>query len=117
MLTKKHSNNLTINRRDISMQNLEEQYENFYDFLKNLEILIEKNIFQGQHTEVVRNYGNEVMAICKSKSFNISINDLKSLNTFNDLLIKTPNNSKAYLISQIENFFTDIIEPTKEELY
>ena len=116
MLTKKHSNNLTINRRDFSMQNLEEQYENLYDFIKNLEILIEKNIFQGQHTEEVRNFGNEVMTICKSEAFNISINDLKSLNSFNELIIKTPNNSKAYLTSLIENFFTDIIEPTKDEL-
>ncbi len=33
------------------MQNLEEQYENLYDFIKNLEILIEKNIFQGQNIE------------------------------------------------------------------
>lgn len=98
------------------MQNLEEQYENLYDFIKNLEILIEKNIFQGQHTEEVRNFGNEVMTICKSEAFNISINDLKSLNSFNELIIKTPNNSKAYLTSLIENFFTDIIEPTKDEL-
>lgn len=99
------------------MQNLEEQYENLYDFIKNLEILIEKNIFQGQHTEEVRNFGNEVMTICKSKAFNITIHDLKSLNSFNELLMKIPNNSKAYFTSIIENFFTDIIEPTKEELY
>ena len=49
------------------MQNLEEQYENLYDFIKNLEILIEKNIFQGQNIEEVRRFGDEVMVICKSK--------------------------------------------------
>ena len=38
------------------MQNLEEQYENLYDFIKNLEILIEKNIFQGQNIEEVRRF-------------------------------------------------------------
>ena len=97
------------------MQNLEEQYENLYDFIKNLEILIKKNIFNGQNIEEVRNFGNEVMTICKSKKFNIIINDLKSLNTFNELLMKTPNNSKAYFTSLIENFFTDIIEPTNDE--
>ena len=71
------------------MQNLEEQYENLY----------------------------EVMVICKSKSFNISINDLKSLNSFNELLMIIPKNSKAYFTSLIEHFYTDIIEPTKDEFY
>lgn len=99
------------------MQNLEEQYENLYDFIKNLEILIEKNIFQGQNIEEVSSFGDEVMVICKSKSFNISINDLKSLNSFNELLMITPDNSKAYFTSLIENFYTDIIEPTKDEFY
>ena len=93
------------------MQNLEEQYENLYDFIKNLEILIEKNI------EEVRRFGDEVMVICKSKSFNISINDLKSLNSFNELLMIIPKNSKAYFTSLIEHFYTDIIEPTKDEFY
>ena len=74
------------------MQNLEEQYENLYDFIKNL-------------------------VICKSKSFNISINDLKSLNSFNELLMIIPKNSKAYFTSLIEHFYTDIIEPTKDEFY
>ena len=41
------------------MQNLEEQYENLYDFIKNLEILIEKNIFQGQNIEEVRRFGDQ----------------------------------------------------------
>lgn len=57
------------------------------------------------------------MAICKSKSFNITINDLKSLNSFNELLIITPDYSKTYFTSLIENFFTEIIEPTKYECY
>ena len=99
------------------MQNLEEQYENLYDFIKNLEILIEKNIFQEQNIEEVRRFGDEVMVICKSKSFNISINDLKSLNSFNELLMIIPKNSKAYFTSLIEHFYTDIIEPTKDEFY
>ena len=99
------------------MQNLEEQYENLYEFIKNFEILIQKNIFNDQNTEKIRHFGNEMMALCKSKAFNISINDLKSLNSFNELLMITPNNSKAYFTSLIENFYTDIIEPTKDEFY
>ena len=99
------------------MPNLEEQYENLYEFIKNFEILIQKNTFNGQHTEEVRNFGNEIMTLCKSKAFNISINDITSLNSFNELLIQTPDSSKSYLISQVENFYTDIIEPSKDELY
>lgn len=98
------------------MPNLEEQYENLYEFIRNFEILIQKNIFNGQHTEEVRNFGNEMMALCKSKAFNISINDITSLNSFNELLIQTPDASIPYLISQVENFYTEIIEPSKDEL-
>lgn len=58
------------------MNNLDEQYENLYDFIKNLEILIQKNVFDNQHTEEVSIFGNEVMNLCKSKKFNISSNDL-----------------------------------------
>lgn len=99
------------------MPNLEEQYENLYEFIKNFEILIQKNIFNGQNTEKIRHLGNEMMALCKSKAFNISINDITSLNSFNELLIQTPDASKHYLISQVENFYTEIIEPTKDELF
>lgn len=99
------------------MQNLEEQYENLYDFIKNFEILLNKNIFQGQYSEEVSLLGNEIITLCKSKSFNITLDDLKSLNSFNELLMRTPNTSKSYLISQVENFYTDIIEPSKDELY
>lgn len=99
------------------MPNLEEQYENLYEFIKNFEILIQKNIFNGQHTKEVRNLGNEIMTLCKSKAFNISTDDITSLNSFNELLIQTPDSSKSYLISQVENFYTDIIEPSKDELH
>lgn len=99
------------------MPNLEEQYENLFEFIRNFEILIQKNIFNGQHTEKVRNLGNEIMTLCKSKVFNISTDDITSLNSFNELLIQTPDSSKSYLISQVENFYTDIIEPSKDELY
>ena len=69
------------------------------------------------HTEEVRNLGNEIMTLCKSKAFNISTDDITSLNSFNELLIQTPDSSKSYLISQVENFYTDIIEPSKDELH
>lgn len=99
------------------MHNLDEQYENLYEFIKNFERLIQKNIFEGQNTEEVMKFGNEIMTLCKSKAFYISTNDIISLNSFNELLIRTPDVSKPYLISQVEHFYTDIIEPSKDELY
>lgn len=99
------------------MLNLEEQYENLYEFIQNFEIIIQKNIFQGQNTEEVDYFGKEVITLCKAKLFNITLNDLKSLNSFNKLLIRTPNASKCYLIFQVENFYTDVIEPSKDELH
>ena len=99
------------------MPNLEEQYENLYDFTRNFDILIQKNIFNGQNAEEVMKFGNEIMTLCKSKAFYVSTNDIISLNSFNELLIKTPDVSKPYLISQVEHFYTDIIEPSRDELY
>jgi hypothetical protein len=99
------------------MVNLEEQYENLYDFIKNLEILIQKNIFNGQHIEEIRYFGNEVMLLCKSKELNISLDDVVSLTSFTALYYKTPNPSRGYLTTLLEQFYTDIIEPTKSELY
>ena len=99
------------------MENLDEQYENLYDFIKNLETLIQKNVFDNQRIEEVSIFGNEVMNLCKSKKFNISSNDLLSLNSFVELFIKANVSSKGYLASQVERFYTEVIEPTKEELY
>ena len=99
------------------MYNLEEQYENLYDFVRNLEILLQKNLFNNQFNNDLRNFGNDIISLCKSKRFNITSNDLLSLDSFNELFAKTNVSSKEYLISQVENFYTDIIEPTKDEYY
>lgn len=99
------------------MYNLEEQYENLDDFVRNLEILLQKNLFNNQFNNDLRNFGNDIISLCKSKRFNITSNDLLSLNSFNELFARTNISSKEYLISQVENFYTDIIEPTKDEYY
>lgn len=57
------------------------------------------------------------MTLCKSKKFNITLTDLNSLNSFNELQIKTPDSAKLYLIEQVENFYIKVIEPTRDELY
>ena len=99
------------------MQNLDELFENLNEFVKNFEILIQKNVFNNQYNDELRNFGNDIISLCKSKRFNITSNDLLSLDSFNELFTKTNVSSKEYLISQVENFYTDIIEPTKDEYY
>lgn len=99
------------------MQNLDELFENLNEFVKNFEILIQKNVFNNQYNDELRNFGNDIISLCKSKRFNITSNDLLSLNSFNELFAKTNVSSKEYLISQVENFYADIIEPTKDEYY
>ena len=99
------------------MYNLEEQYENLYEFVRNLEILLQKNLFHNQFNNDLRNFGNDIISLCKSKRFNITSNDLLSLDSFNELFAKTNVSSKGYLVSQVENFYTEVIEPTKDEYY
>ena len=99
------------------MENLDEQYENLYGFIKNLEILIQKNVFDNKKSEEISVFGKEILNLCKSREFNISSNDLLSLNSFVELFMKANESSKGYLASQVERFYTEVIGPTKEELY
>lgn len=98
------------------MTNLDELYENLSDFVRNFEILIQKNVFRNQYIDEIKVFGNEIISLCKSRKFNITVSDLINLNSFNELLNKVENQAKPYLISQVESFFRDIIEPTKSEL-
>ena len=99
------------------MENLDEQYENLYDFIKNLEILIQKNVFDNQCIEEISVFGKDVLNLCKSREFNINSNDLLSLNSFVELFMKANESSKGYLASQVERVYIEVIEPTKDELY
>lgn len=99
------------------MENLDEQYENLYDFIKNLEILIQKNVFDNQRIEEISVFGKDVLNLCKSREFNINSNDLLSLNSFVELFMKANESSKGYLASQVERFYIEVIEPTNDELY
>ena len=99
------------------MNKLDEQYENLYDFIKNLEILLQKNVFDNQKIEEISVFGKDILNLCKSREFNINSNDLLSLNSFVELFMKANESSKGYLASQVERFYREVIEPTKEELY
>ena len=99
------------------MNKLDEQYENLYDFIKNLEILLQKNVFDNQKIEEISVFGKDVLNLCKTREFNINSNDLLSLNSFVELFMKANDSSKGYLASQVERFYREVIEPTKDELY
>lgn len=79
------------------MNNLDEQYENLYDFIKNLEILLQKNVFDNQKFEEISVFGKDVLNLCKSREFHINSNDLLSLNSFAELFMKANETSKGYL--------------------
>lgn len=99
------------------MNKLDEQYENLYDFIKNLEILLQKNVFDNKKIEEISVFGKDVLNLCKTREFNINSNDLLSLNSFVELFMKANDSSKGYLASQVERFYKEVIEPTKDELY
>lgn len=46
------------------MNNLDEQYENLYDFIKKLEILLQKNVFDNQKIEEIDIFGKDVLNLC-----------------------------------------------------
>ena len=77
------------------MNNLDELYENLYDFVKNFEILIQKNVFHNQYIDEIKVFGNEIISLCKSKKFNVTVSDLMNLKLFNELLNKVENQAKA----------------------
>ena len=99
------------------MNKLDEQYENLYDFIKNLEILLQKDVFDNQKIEEISVFGKDILNLCKTREFNINSNDLLSLNSFVELFMKANESSKGYLASQVERFYIEVIEPTKDELY
>ena len=77
------------------MNNLDELYENRYDFVKNFEILIQKNVFHNQYIDEIKVFGSEIISLCKSKKFNVTVSDLMNLKLFNELLDKVENQAKA----------------------
>lgn len=76
-------------------------------------MLLQKNVFDNQKIEEISVFGKDVLNLCKSREFHINSNDLLSLNSFVKLFMKADESSKGYLASQVEGFYTEVIEPTK----
>lgn len=94
-----------------------EIYDNLYDFIQNLEIRIQKNVFYSNHSEQLSTFSNELFQLCKTKELNVLLNDITSLPSYEELIFTTPDQSKGYILMSVENFYTEIIEPSKIEYY
>ena len=94
-----------------------EIYHNLYDFIQNLEIRIQKNVFHSNHSEQLSTFSNELFQLSKVKELNVLLNDITSLPSYEELILATPNQSKGYVLMSVENFYTEIIEPSKIEYY
>ncbi len=95
----------------------QEIYDNLYDFVKNLEIRIQKNVFHSSHSEQLSSFSNELVQLCKTKELNVLLNDITSLPSYEELILATPDQSKGYVLMSVENFYNEIIEPSKIEYY
>lgn len=94
-----------------------EIYDNLYDFIQNLEIRIQKNVFHSNHSEQLSSFSNDLFQLCKTKELNVLLNDITSLPSYEELILATPDQSKCYVLMSVENFYTEIIEPSKIEYY
>lgn len=94
-----------------------EIYDNLYDFIQNLEIRIQKNVFRSNHSEQLSTFSNDLFQLCKTKELNVLLNDITSLPSYEELILATPDQSKGYVLMSVENFYTEIIEPSKIEYY
>ncbi|MCO4483327.1 hypothetical protein Si128_02041 [Streptococcus infantarius subsp. infantarius] len=94
-----------------------EIYDNLYDFIQNLEIRIQKNVFHSNHSEQLSTFSSELFQLCKTKELNVLLNDITSLPSYEELIFTTPDQSKGYILMSVENFYTEIIEPSKIEYY
>lgn len=94
-----------------------EIYDNLYDFIQNLEIRIQKNVFHSNHSEQLSTFSNDLFQLCKTKELNVLLNDITSLPSYEELILATSDQSKGYVLMSVENFYTEIIEPSKIEYY
>jgi len=94
-----------------------EIYDNLYDFIQNLEIRIQKNVFHSNHSEQLSTFSNDLFQLCKTKELNVLLNDITSLPSYEELILATPDQSKGYVLMSVENFYTEIIKPSKIEYY
>ncbi|WP_339313608.1 hypothetical protein [Streptococcus sp. FSL W7-1342] len=99
------------------MEISQEIYDNLFDFIQNLEIRIQKNVFHSNHSEQLSTFCNNLYQLCKTKELNVLLNDVTSLSSYEELILATPEQSNGYVLMSIENFYTEIIEPSKMEYY
>ncbi len=74
-----------------------EIYDNLYDFIQNLEIRIQKNVFHSNHSEQLSTFSNELYQLCKTKELNILLMTLLLYLHMKNLSCQHLNNQKDML--------------------
>lgn len=95
----------------------EKIYVILYDFIQNLEIRIQKNVFHSNHSEQLSTFSNNLFQLCKTKELNVLLNDITTLPSYEELILGTHNQSKGYVLMSAENFYIEAIELSKIEYY
>lgn len=94
-----------------------EIYDNLFEYIRNLEIRIQKNVFHSNHSEQLSNFSSDLFQLCKTKELNVLLDDITSLPSYEELILGTSDQSKGYVLMSVEDFYTEIIEPSKIEYY
>lgn len=95
----------------------EELYDNLDVELHNLSIRLTKNVFHSEANNQVDVFINDFKGLIHQFQFNLDLERVVSLPSYAKLIDDTADESKDYLVSSIEKFYVEFIEPIKDELY
>ncbi|MGO0093086.1 hypothetical protein ACTMS5_01290 [Streptococcus suis] len=96
---------------------LDLSFENIVWFQKSLRLRLTNNVAGLKSSDVVDQFLNDVLDLLKRKKFNVDMDELKNLPTYQKLINDAPGISKNYIIKEVCNYYTEIILPTKIEIY
>lgn len=96
---------------------LDLSFENIAWFQKSLRLRMINNVAGLKSSDVVDQFLNDVLDLLKRKKFNVGMDELKNLTTYQKLIDEVPCLSKNYIIKEVYYYYTEIILPTKIEIY
>lgn len=96
---------------------LDLSFENIAWFQKSLRLRLINNVAGLKSSDVVDQFLNDILDLLKRKKFNVEMDELKNLITYQKLIDEVPGLSKNYIIKEVCYYYTEIILPTKIEIY
>ncbi|MEI4309309.1 hypothetical protein [Streptococcus suis] len=96
---------------------LELSLENISWFQNSLRLRLINNVAGLNSSDVVDQFLNDVLERLKRKKFNVEMDELTNLTTYQKLIDFAPGLSKNYIIKEVCYYYTEIILPTKIEIY